>query len=398
MRDYFKRLCGAALLVLALQPLYLLALVATDYVAPPDARRERMQRIPPAPDNDTIDCVALAIGFEPGGIGLHNAIMAARPLSEGTPCDSLLATIAKTLGVTWLPYPRYWHGYRVVLDPLTAWLPMYPVRYLMLAAMIAALTWFTFELRSLVGADAALALIVPTIVLTDLWINWNYSAQTIAIIIIFAGSAVTAGKARCPDSNLILVAAVFGSLFNYVDFLVNVPWQPMLIAFVALAAGRRLPETLAIVVAWFAGYSLTWASKWAIAIAAGVSWSDIFEVIIYRLNGDAPGHVQHHFLAPTRKVLDYLYHETRSVMLFLVLLPTLLLPVGPPNLKRFALLSSPLLIPFGWFELLSNHTQIHTWMVYRTAASCFGILIAAAIIASREDGAGSNVTQQKNAG
>ena len=37
MRDYFKRLCRAALLVLALQPLYLLALVATDYVAPAES-------------------------------------------------------------------------------------------------------------------------------------------------------------------------------------------------------------------------------------------------------------------------------------------------------------------------------------------------------------------------
>jgi len=154
-------------------------------------------------------------------------------------------------------------------------------------------------------------------------------------------------------------------------------------AFVALAARRRAPATLAIVVAWFAGYALTWASKWAIAVAAGASWWDIFDVITYRLNGDAPGYVRHHFLAPTEKVLGYLYHQTQPEMLFLLLLPTLLLPVRWPNLGRFAILSSPILIPFVWFEVLSNHTQIHTWMVYRTVASCFGILIAAAIIAHR---------------
>ena len=74
------------------------------------------------------------------------------------------------------------------------------------------------------------------------------------------------------------------------------------------------------------------------------------------------------------------------------------MPVRWPNPTRFALLSSPLLIPFVWFEVLSNHTQIHTWMVYRTAASCFGILIAAAIIASREEPAISDVAQQKSAG
>src|SRR6185312_1570165 len=107
----------------------------------------------------------------------------------GPPCESLPAAIANKPGVTWLPYPRYWHGYRVVLDPLTAWIPMYPVRYLMLAAMIAALTCFAFELRSLVGSDAALAMIVPAVVLTDLWFIWSSTEQTLVLILIFAGSA-----------------------------------------------------------------------------------------------------------------------------------------------------------------------------------------------------------------
>jgi len=383
MKLQLKRLCRAALLVLALQPIYLLALVATDYVAPPELRRARMQNMPPTPEVLTEDCVGVGIGLEPGAAGLHNAIWAARPVTSDNNCVALAAAIANKPDVSWLPYPRYWHGYRVVMDPLTAWLRPYPYRYAMLAALIAALTWFAFELRSVVGADAATALIVPTVVLTDVWTVWNYGVHAIAITLVFAGSALFARKVRQPGRDLILTAMLLGSLFNYIDFLHNVPWQPLLIAFVALAAGRRAPETLGIVVAWFAGWSLTFASKWAIACAAGASWSDIFEVILYRLNGDAPGFVQHRFLAPTAAVLRYLYRQMQPAMLFLVLLPTLLLPVRNPDLKRFALLSSPLLIPFVWFETLSNHTQIHTWITYRPLGSCFGILIAAAIIASR---------------
>lgn len=383
MKFQLKPLCRAVLLVLALQPVYLLALVATDYVAPPELRRERMQNMPPTPAVETEDCVGLGVGLEPGAAGWRNAIWAARPLSSGNPCQSIPAAIANKPEVTWLPYPRYWHGYRVVMDPLTAWLSPYPYRYVMLAALIAALTWFAFELRSLVGADAATALIVPTVILTDLWVVWNYGVHAIAITLIFAGSAFFARKARHPDRDLILTAMLLGSLFNYIDFLHNVPWQPLLIAFVALAAGRRGPETFGIVVAWFAGWSLTFASKWAIACAAGASWNDIFEVILYRLNGDAPGFVRHHFLASTEKVLSYLFDQTHVTMLVLVLLPTLLLPVRRLNLKRFALLSSPLLIPFVWFETLSNHTQIHAWITYRPLGSCLGILIAAAILASR---------------
>jgi hypothetical protein len=384
MKLQLKRLCRAGLLVLALQPIYLLALVATDYVAPPELRLERMQGIQLTPVPTTEECVELGTGLQPGVAGLHNAIMSARPLGDhGYPCDFLLAAIAKNPGITWLPYPRYWHGYRVLVDTWLTYLPIYPLRYLMLAAMIAGLTWLAFELRFLIGTDGALALIVPTVVLSDLWFCWIYAIHAIPIALIFAGSALVARTARRPDSDLILIAALLGSLFNYVDFLVNVPWQPMLIAFVALAARRRGAEAFAIVVAWFAGYFLTWASKWAITCAAGVRWSDIFEVIVYRLNGDAPGFVRHHFLAPTEKVLSQLLHQKQSAMLFLVLLPTLLLPVRWPNLRRFALMSSPLLVPFVWFETVSNHTQIHSWITYRPLASCFGILIAAAIIASR---------------
>ena len=71
---------------------------------------------------------------------------------------------------------------------------MYPVRYLMLAAMVAALTWFAFELRLLVGADAAIAMIAPIAILTDLWINWNFAAQTLTISSSSRGARSPRGK------------------------------------------------------------------------------------------------------------------------------------------------------------------------------------------------------------
>ena len=73
----------------------------------------------------------------------------------------------------------------------------------MLAAMIAGLTWLTFELRFLIGTDGALALIVPTVVLSDLWFCWIYAVHAIPMAFIFAGSAFIPRKARRPDRDLI---------------------------------------------------------------------------------------------------------------------------------------------------------------------------------------------------
>src|ERR1700748_1115094 len=135
-----KRLCLGLLLVLALQPIYLLALVATDYVASPERRLERMQGVNLTPVSTTEECVELGTGLQPGVAGLYNAIMSARPLADkGVPCDFLLAATAKDPSVTWWPYPRYWHGYRVLIDPWLAYLPIYPLRFLLLAAKIAGL-------------------------------------------------------------------------------------------------------------------------------------------------------------------------------------------------------------------------------------------------------------------
>ena len=77
----FRGLFVAVLLVLALQPIYFMALMAVDYVAPAERRAAHLAAafetgeldredkvIPPYNRGDDygVECVALAIGLEPG--------------------------------------------------------------------------------------------------------------------------------------------------------------------------------------------------------------------------------------------------------------------------------------------------------------------------------------------
>ena len=52
------------------------------------------------------------------------------------------------------------------------------------------------------------------------------------------------------------------------------------------------------------------------------------------------------------------------------------------DFRRFWLLVSPLLITVVWFELLSNHTQLHPNFVYRSASAAIAIVMAAALMAT----------------
>jgi hypothetical protein len=106
-------------------------------------------------------------------------------------------------------------------------------------------------------------------------------------------------------------------------------------------------------------------------------------MIRFRLDGDFEGVVVHRLFAPSIKILSFLFHQTQIAMTMLFLLSVLLLLVIRREIdwRRFVVLTSPALIPFVWFEVMSNHRQIHTWFTYRPVASSIGILMSAALIA-----------------
>jgi hypothetical protein len=373
----------AVLLVLATQPLYLGALIFTDTIAPAQRRAQvmapSMQLLANTTGVTTVECTALAIGMEPDRGAVYNAIFAARPLGK-TACDGLRAVVENRQDIQWSPYLRYWHGYRVVLDPLTALLRINDSRYVILVMLIAGLAWFGLEIKKLAGDRVAVVLLAPTLLLTDIWRMFQITSHALATAFIFAGAALMARRART-GSSLIVTAALLGSIFNFIDFLTNPPWQPMLLAFVILLSGRGLLLAIQAGLAWGVGYALTWASKWALAVASGGSWKDIAEVIAFRLNGDsAADGVSHYLLAPSMKVLPFLFREIvwqTPLLVILTILFPLLLPLRRPQWRTMAVLSLPALVPFFWFEILSNHTQIYPVFVFRPVASSVGIVLAA---------------------
>src|SRR5258705_1280543 len=96
----------------------------------------------------------------------------------------------------------------------------------------------------------------------------------------------------------------------------------------------------------------------------------------------ATGKVRFRISCSRHRSRSFLFHQTQVAMMFVFLLPVLLVVRCSFDLSRFAVLVAPAMIPFVWFEALSNHTQIHTWFTYRPVASSIGIVISAALIAS----------------
>jgi hypothetical protein len=394
--------------VAALQPVYFAAMANLDHVISHDAMRQHYRDAFSTgvlsdelhPSNHLFtsgdrftDCIALSVGLEPGISALTAGILAPIPTSDRHPCEELRSIAeGRSAALQWSQYLRYWHGYRVYYAPLVSLLPLYAGRLLNLVLLLAAFAAFFRQSTRRIGMAPAIGLAAPVLFLTDFGHVWQVTPHAVGVIVILGGTAgfIAALQRRLPDYLLLVLAAVLGSVFNFIDFLVNPPWMPMLLAFFVVA--RRRGETgppavtaVFVALAWFGGYALTWFSKWLIAwhVSTDVDVvANVSAMVLFRLDGDNPK-VLHWLLAPTIKVAGAAIIGW-GLPLFIAFLVVFVKNIREGNFRwqAFWPLAWPALIPALWFETLSNHSQIHANVSSRSAAAAFGVLLAAALLAA----------------
>lgn len=321
-----------------------------------------------------------------------------------SPCEELhkLVNGASPAAVT--DYARYWHGYRVYLWPLLEHFSLATVRLINAILILSTVVACYLGLRAIIGTTAAAVFTVVLLSLTDLWLAWRISTHAVSLAFILlgvAGFALLYDRWRNPYL-AVAVAALCGAVFNFLDILVNPPMMPMLFAFIVLAAQPRphdaTPQPLGagwlaalVAVSWFGAYALTWGTKWALATWASptpdATWGETLAQIIARLHGHEIGHppILSIPLLPTVRMFGKAFISF-GVVVVIVLAIAVYRHVRDNRTtfdrRRFLILVAPVLIPIVWFELLSNHTQTHMQFTYRSASAAIAIMFAAALLAS----------------
>lgn len=402
IRAAFWPLSAAVLLVALLQPLYFAALGAIDAIAPRAAIERHVREafeqgvlgVDGRPSllifrggEQLTECISLGVGLDPSETSWQTAITGSNP---GGDFSCLALYHAVTGGpVIWEPYNRYWHGYRIILAPLTAAMPYWLVKAFLGLALAGACVLLWRALRDRSDWTVATVFLLTIICLTDILYVWRTATHTISLIFIFAGTWLWA---RLMQRNwrsfaLVLLAAVFGSFFNYIDFLVNPPIMPMLLMFFVLLFAREDagPLPLLVVLAWFVGYAETWAAKWIIAVAfssdpAAVA-ANIFNEAHLRVSGSLPGIVIFPLFATGKAFLRVMEFPGAIVPAgLLIAIVHYGMTTSRIDMRKAAWLSSPVLVSVVWFEALSSHTQWHITPTSRSAAVAVGLMLSALLL------------------
>jgi hypothetical protein len=403
-RYAFWPLAVSILVVLLLQPIYFLSLASLGHIL---SRQRIADHLSAAFDEGVLsddgnphrlifkggeqltECILLGIGLNKAETAWQTAITGSYPMSGSTHACHGLHQAVSGAETTWQPYFRYWHGYRLVLAPLAAAFPLWLVKIINVLMIVAAggLLWMT--LRNYCGATVATIFFMTFVCLSDVLFVWRTSTHSICVAYILAGTSLFAAGLRknWQAHSLIVMSAVLGSGFNFIDFLINPPMMLMLMAFFVLLSSRRETGLLAlsVVMAWFLGYSETWAAKWVLAYlsmpaSAGVV-ADIISNVENRTIGSFNG-VDLVPLAATAKAFLRSLNRVGVIIPAITLVAMVLYSATTSriNWRRVAWLSCPVLSVL-WFEALSSHTQIHVTPSSRSAAVAIAIVLSAILMA-----------------
>ncbi|MBF5081484.1 hypothetical protein [Quadrisphaera sp. INWT6] len=309
-------------------------------------------------------------------------------------------------------YFRYWNGYSVITRPVLATLGVPGLRLVsgLLLALGGLALWQAARRR--LGAPAALALVVPvagaTNALTTPALAFTHALSLAAVAAGVALTAVATGHRHLAGwRGAALGAGAAGALFAYVDLLTTPAMSWALCTAVAGAvawrsthgrhpaaasAARRslVRALLAAGAAWPVAFGGTWVCRWVVAAAVqgpGVLTA-VADKSAERLDG-AGAAVDPAFGAPTSANVTYWWSTTATALPLLVVaavavVVALVLAVrrgGAPRLVVAALLAAPALLVPAWYEVLSNHSQVHAFFTYRSVPAAVGVVVAACAVA-----------------
>ena len=284
-------------------------------------------------------------------------------------------------------YPRYWHGYVVVLKPLFSILSLFQIRKVISVALFVLATLCAVLLLKKRGLWAAMAFAL-------MWAE--YYSQIVAGSFQFFWcylvlSAATIGILLTEKKNESLLPFLFfgiGSLINFLDLL-TFPLATLTVPLIAVLFGKSkardiLKTGLSCSISWGVGYALTWISKWVLCrvfLGEGIV-SDVKQSAGFRLFGDANYLIDRKVVLTANLEHPYILHHVWLVLgvLALSVIAYLILSKKGEKLRYLYLLGMVpvLLFPYIWYEVFCNHSMIHNFFTYRaqmgTSFGLYGII------------------------
>lgn len=279
-------------------------------------------------------------------------------------------------------YGKYWHGYQVLLRPLLTVMDYGKIRLLngiILAILLIAALWLLARRLSL---GIAVCFVVALLMVHSAVIPWSLQFSTCYYITLVSIIALLGFKWLSATWHRVLLCFfAIGAVTSFLDFLttpvmtLGVPLTVMVLKDEKLSKMRFV---LVLCVAWFAGYSLMWASKWGMAyLLAG--YNPLDEVTEFtRIHTIGKG--AEPIWASWLKMSDLLLSRwslfapaglMRWAIVAVLAIPAIVASRGRAAVNRYAVLLLIVLLPLLWYLAVAHHSFTHFYITMRALLVCW---------------------------
>lgn len=275
-------------------------------------------------------------------------------------------------------YPRYWHGYLVVLKPLLMFFRYYQIRKIFLITQILLVLAVILGMirrklyRYIAAFVLSVVLLSPLVIAQSLQFSWIYYVMLIACIILLFFSQ----RWKREESFFIFFAAI-GCMTSFIDLL-TAPLLTLgfpLIFYLCMNgqenAYQALIKTCRLVLCWGIGYAGMWAGKWIIASVFtdhNVITSAIEALKLRTSLADIYGKPLL-YTDILRKNWGFISESPIWPVCAMIMAAGLCAACFQ---KRFRQIGTAvcsygvlIVIPLIWFYLAGNHTELHAYFAHR---------------------------------
>lgn len=286
-------------------------------------------------------------------------------------------------------YERYWHGYVTILRPLLIFLDYAGIRQLNVIIVFMLLVLTSILMSKKIGTKYAISFAISIILMNVFVIPMAMQYMNIYVTTLLGIIAILLVKEEKLKNNLPFIFLILGMVTAFFDLLTYpllTLGMPLVVAFIRMNKKdeqidiKELIFTfIKVCVLWGIGYGMTYVSKWiltSIVIGENIIPQAIAQ-FMFRTGANED-------LSKIEVIIKNLKnYYTRPVVAVLILFAILWIYLiikhrkEKINLKSITALIVIALMPYVWYVVLSNHSNIHAWFTYRIQAiTLFAILSA----------------------
>lgn len=282
-----------------------------------------------------------------------------------------------------MEYPRYWHGYLVILKPLLLFFDIGEIRMFNMVIQGALLLLLLYLAdkkvggRSLIPLGMMLAVLNPVVLPLSLQYSWVY------YIALISADILLCMKDPFRNKKYLFLFLAAGAATSYMDLLTYpliTLGLPAVCLFLLERERRwqtRLLRAVEVTALWGIGYGVMWFGKWVFAWLFGVSsmFADAFGEIGIRLSstGEAEEALNAGMVLARNIGVIAKWPYILMLLMFFGICGYLYYKNRRNHFRKETLLYSlpygvMILLPVVWLALLSNHSWVHSRYTYRELA------------------------------